>query len=76
MSTITAGPALSVSYLTLSDSVAINARSLGRQAAFIEGGEAVDWQTFDRRVNGVAQALLRAGLSKGDRIAFLSGTSI
>ncbi|PCI06059.1 MAG: 4-coumarate--CoA ligase [Hyphomicrobiales bacterium] len=44
--------------------------------AVICGEHRINWQTFDLRVNKVANALISAGIKKGDRVAILASTSI
>ena len=44
--------------------------------AVICGEHRVNWQTFDLRVNKVANALIANGIKKGDRVAILASTSI
>jgi acyl-CoA synthetase (AMP-forming)/AMP-acid ligase II len=62
--------------VTLSDIVTRNAFSSAATPAFVCDEDVVDWQTFNGRVNRVANALIRDGQAKGDRVAFLTAGSI
>ena len=49
--------------------------SLGEAPALIHGDEVVDWASFDRRTNALANAFLAAGAEPGDRVAHLMRNS-
>ncbi|MDY7547753.1 AMP-binding protein [Glaciimonas sp. CA11.2] len=40
--------------------------------AIIQGDTAISWQEFDERSNRMARAMIDAGLTPGDRVAFIS----
>lgn len=46
-----------------------HARYRPSRTAVIFGGERLDYRTFNQRINRLANALLRAGLVKGDKVA-------
>src|SRR3954452_12418275 len=46
------------------------------RTAFIYDGQRITYESFDRRVNQVAGALLAAGVRPGDRVAVLDKNSI
>jgi acyl-CoA synthetase (AMP-forming)/AMP-acid ligase II len=52
-----------------------HARHRSALPAFIDGDRVLTWQEFERRTARVAEALLRAGIRKGDRVAMLAGNS-
>ena len=49
--------------------------SLGEAPALIHGDEVVDWASYDRRTNALANAFLAAGTEPGDRVAHLMRNS-
>ena len=49
--------------------------SLGEAPALIHGDEVVDWASFNRRTNALANAFLAAGAQPGDRVAHLMRNS-
>ena len=67
---------LHMPFTTLSDVLTGHARHRARDPALIFGDETLDYQSFDARVNRVAQALIESGSRKGDRIAFLGGPNL
>lgn len=52
-----------------------HARHRGGLPAFIDGERTLSWKEFERRVASVAEAFMRAGIRKGERIALLTGNS-
>jgi len=53
-------------------SVWSHARFRGDRTAFVVGDRRVTWREFEARVTKVANALIDAGLQKGDKVALLS----
>jgi acyl-CoA synthetase (AMP-forming)/AMP-acid ligase II len=49
-----------------------HAKFRGRRTAFVIGDRRVNWRDFEARVARVANALIEAGLEKGDRVSLLS----
>ena len=47
----------------------------GRRTAFVIGGKRVSWGEFEARVAKVANALIDAGLEKGDRVSLISSNN-
>ncbi len=62
--------------LNISGSIMSHAKFRSAGIAFICGDRRVTWAEFDRRVNKVANALLAAGLRKGDKVSLLGLNSI
>lgn len=62
--------------LNISGSILTHAKFRATRTAFVCGDRRVTWAEFDRRVNKVANALLAAGLQKGDRVSLLALNSI
>ena len=60
----------------LNDVIQSHARFRGSRTAFICGNRRVTWAEFEPRSNKVANALLEAGLRKGDKVGILSLNSI
>ncbi|SHJ33231.1 Acyl-CoA synthetase (AMP-forming)/AMP-acid ligase II [Desulfatibacillum alkenivorans DSM 16219] len=58
--------------LNIAGSVGTHAKYRGSRIAFKCGDRQVTWGEFDARVNQVANALIKAGLKKGDKAALLS----
>jgi len=56
----------------ISSAVWSHAKFRGRRTAFVIGGRRVSWREFEARVAKVANALIDAGLEKGDRVSLLS----
>lgn len=52
-----------------------HARHRGDAPAFIDGERILNWKEFERRVARVAEALVRAGIRKGERVAMLAANS-
>ncbi|MDJ0776822.1 MAG: class I adenylate-forming enzyme family protein [Gammaproteobacteria bacterium] len=55
--------------ITLENLIAHHARHLGDCPAVSFGGETLNWREFDSQVNRLANALHRAGIDKGDKVA-------
>lgn len=56
----------------ISHAVWTHAKFRGRRTAFVIGDRRVSWREFEARVARVANALIEAGLEKGDRVSLLS----
>ncbi len=56
---------------TLSAVVATHAESMGERLAYVGGDERVTWRELHERADGVAGALVDAGVQAGDRVAVL-----
>ena len=61
--------------LLVPDIIALNAASLNDKAAVVFDGETTSWTAFGRGTSRVANALLDAGLSHGDRVVVLMTNS-
>jgi fatty-acyl-CoA synthase len=59
--------------LLLGDILRRHARTRGDKTAYIVGAERLTYRSFHERSNRLARALRRLGVSRGDRIAVLSG---
>lgn len=53
-----------------------HARRDPQKPALVCEGRQIDWGTFNARMNQLANALIRAGLKKGERVAVLVSSSI
>ncbi|MEX0407298.1 AMP-binding protein [Aquibium sp. LZ166] len=62
--------------LIFPDVIAHNARSHGAKTAVVCGQDRLSWAAFNRRTNMVANALIRAGLRKGDKVCLFMFNSI
>ena len=62
--------------LNISGSIMSHAKFRATRTAFVCGDRRVTWAEFDVRVNKVANALLAAGLQKGDKVSLLALNSI
>jgi len=62
--------------LNISGSILTHAKFRAARTAFVCGERRVTWEEFDCRVSKVANALLAAGLQKGDRVSLLALNSI
>jgi acyl-CoA synthetase (AMP-forming)/AMP-acid ligase II len=58
--------------LLLRDILISNAHRYPNKLALVDGNCKMSWKEFNERVNRVANALLRFGMTKGDRIAIVS----
>jgi long-chain acyl-CoA synthetase len=63
---------LPAQFLPLTEFIARNAEWYPEKIAIIFEGQRLSWKDFNRRINCVANYLMRAGIAKGDRIAILS----
>ena len=61
------------SAINISFAVWSHAKFRGRRTAFVVGDRRISWRDFDARVSKVANALIEAGLEKGDKVSLLSG---
>lgn len=62
--------------LNIVDCIDLNAKHRGNHTAFICGNNRITWKEFSDNANSVANALIRAGLKKGDKVSLLSLNSI
>jgi acyl-CoA synthetase (AMP-forming)/AMP-acid ligase II len=62
--------------LSIAGAIPIHAKFRSARTAFVCGDRRVTWAEFGKRVNRVANALLEAGLTKGDKVSLLSPASI
>ncbi len=62
--------------LNVVDCIHLNAKFRGNNTAFICGEQRVNWVEFNEQTNKVANALLKAGLKKGDKVSLLCLSSI
>lgn len=62
--------------LNISGSILSHAKFRAARTAFVCGERRVTWAEFDCRVSKVANALLAAGLQKGDKVSLLALNSI
>ncbi len=60
----------------LVDMIDRHARHAGSRPAFVFNGKVSTWSEFNARVNRVANALIKAGLKKGDRVCLLALNSL
>ncbi|TNE57136.1 MAG: steryl acetyl hydrolase [Alphaproteobacteria bacterium] len=60
----------------LTEVMAENARANPDHLAVVLGEQRLTWAEFDKRLNKVANALIKLGIQPGDKVAALSGTSI
>ena len=61
---------------TTADVVRVHARERGDQVAVIQDELRQTWRDLDRRSNRAANALARAGVGEGDRVAFLDKNGV
>ncbi len=57
------------------DAIRAHARQRSDEPAFIDGEAVLTWRQFDREVARVGEALVKAGIRKGDRVALLASNS-
>jgi long-chain acyl-CoA synthetase len=62
--------------LNISGGILGHAKFRAKRTAFVCGDRRVTWAEFDRRVSKVANALIAAGLQKGDKVSLLALNSI
>jgi len=58
------------------DVIAQNARYFARKDAIVCGDDRLNWADFHRRTNMAANALIKGGLKKGDRVCLLMTSSV
>jgi len=63
-------------FISISDQVEMHGRFRPRDIAFIEGEHSVDWAGYNRTGDRIAQALVGAGIQKGERVALLASNSL
>jgi long-chain acyl-CoA synthetase len=63
-------------YIAITDSISAQAKWRPHRTAVICGAERRTWSELDKAINRVANGLIRAGLSKGDKVSVLMGNSI
>ena len=63
-------------YISLPEIWEANAALYPAKEALVCGNRGLDWATFNREMNRVANALCREGIGKGDRVAVLMSNSI
>ncbi|MCX7560627.1 AMP-binding protein [Sulfitobacter sp. F26204] len=63
-------------HLFLTDVFAGHARRSPKKSAIVCDDASLTWEEFDTLMNRIANALLRDGLQKGDRVAVLMGPSV
>jgi long-chain acyl-CoA synthetase len=63
-------------FLPLTEFIARNAQWYPDKTAIICEGEKLTWGDLNRRINLLANRLVQAGISKGDRVALLSGNCL
>ncbi len=64
------------SFMSMSDIVGLHAQSRPNDIAFADMESSISWREFDQKVNTLANALIKAGVRQGDRIAILAGNSM
>jgi acyl-CoA synthetase (AMP-forming)/AMP-acid ligase II len=69
-------PALDQPDILFSDIIGLNAKFQGNKAAIVCGADRLSWTELDLRTNKVANALLGAGLQKGDKVCLFMFNSI
>lgn len=62
--------------INISAVISTHARFRGGNTAFVCGERRVTWAEFDKRVNITANALINAGLKKGDKVGLLGLNAI
>jgi long-chain acyl-CoA synthetase len=62
--------------LNIVDCISLNAKFRGDKTAFICGENRITWKEFDKYANRVANALIQAGLKKGEKVSLLCLSSI
>ncbi|MBN1615401.1 MAG: AMP-binding protein [Deltaproteobacteria bacterium] len=62
--------------LNIVDCIAFNAKFRGNQTAFVCGEKRITWKEFSKYTNRIANALVRSGLKKGDKVSLLCLNSI
>lgn len=62
--------------LNVVDCIHLNAKFRGNHTAFVCNDKRVNWKEFNQFTNRVANALIKAGLKKGDKVSMLCLSSI
>ena len=62
--------------LNVVDCIHLNAKFRGTHTAFVCNDKRVNWKEFNQFTNRVANALIKAGLKKGDKVSMLCLSSI
>jgi long-chain acyl-CoA synthetase len=62
--------------LNIVDCIHLNAKFRGNNTAFVCGESRITWKEFDKYANKVANALIQAGLKKGEKVSLLCLNSI
>lgn len=62
--------------LNIVDCIHFNAKFRGNQTAFICGEHRITWKEFNKYTNRIANALIRSGLKKGEKVSLLCLNSI
>jgi len=70
-STTTSNTAFHSTFISVSDQVEIHGRFRPHDTAFIEGERSLDWADYNQAGDRIAQALVSAGIQKGERVALL-----
>jgi long-chain acyl-CoA synthetase len=66
----------SPAFISIVETIALHARTRPSDPAFADHERTLSWQQFDRDVNRVGNAVLAAGLRKGDCVGVLGGNSL
>ncbi len=56
---------------TIGQTVAAHAAAIGDERAYVAGSRTMTWAEYDERADGIAAALVDAGVEPGDRVAVL-----
>jgi long-chain acyl-CoA synthetase len=62
--------------LNVVDCIHLNAKFRGTHTAFVCNDQRVNWKEFNQQTNRVANALIKAGLKKGDKVSLVCLSSI
>ncbi len=62
--------------LNIVDCILFNAKFRGNHTAFICGEQRISWKEFNRYTNRIANALVKSGLRKGEKVSLLCLNSI
>ncbi len=65
----------SPAFISIVETIAINARHRPADIAWIEGERQISWAEFDSDINCLANALSANGLNPGDAVALIGGSS-
>ncbi|GAB5487513.1 MAG: class I adenylate-forming enzyme family protein [Parasphingorhabdus sp.] len=64
-------PTFPATFVSVSDQVEMYGRHRPGDCAFVEGDRSIDWAGYNDAGDRIAQALVSAGIKKGDRVALL-----